>query len=63
MRQRETLRYDQTFFRDREVFKFTYTPNELHHRDTQIHELALLARPVLTVLTSGHSAAYIPSSL
>ena len=47
MRQRETLRYDQTVFRDREVFEFTYMPDELHHRDAQIRELALLARPAL----------------
>ncbi|MCK9307951.1 MAG: ORC1-type DNA replication protein [Methanoculleus sp.] len=47
MRQRETLRYDQTLFRDREVFEFTYMPDELHHRDAQIRELALLARPAL----------------
>ena len=44
MRQRETLRYDQTVFRDRKVFEFTYMPDELHHRDAQIRELALLAR-------------------
>ncbi|WP_292488906.1 ORC1-type DNA replication protein [Methanoculleus sp. 10] len=47
MRQRETLRYDQTLFRDHEVFEFTYMPDELHHRDAQIRELALLARPAL----------------
>ena len=47
MRQRETLRYDQTLFRDREVFEFTYMPDEIHHRDAQIRELALLARPAL----------------
>ena len=47
MRQRETLRYDQTVFRDREVFEFTYMPDEIHHRDAQIRELALLARPAL----------------
>ncbi len=39
MRQRDTLRYDQTLFRDREVFEFTYMPDELHHRDAQIREL------------------------
>jgi cell division control protein 6 len=47
MRQRETPRYDQTLFRDREVFEFTYMPDELHHRDAQIRELALLARPAI----------------
>ena len=47
MRQREILRYDQTLFRDREVFEFTYMPDVLHHRDAQIRELALLARPAL----------------
>jgi hypothetical protein len=31
MRQRDTLRYDQTVFCDREVFEFTYMPDELHH--------------------------------
>jgi len=47
MRQRETLRYDQTLFCDREVFEFTCMPGELHHRDAQVRELALLARPAL----------------
>ncbi|MDN7024104.1 ORC1-type DNA replication protein [Methanoculleus sp. FWC-SCC1] len=44
MRQRDTLRYDQTLFRDREVFEFAYVPDQLHHRDAQSRELALLAR-------------------
>ncbi len=47
MRQKETLRYDQTLFRDREVFEFTFVPDQLHHRDAQIRELALLARPAV----------------
>jgi hypothetical protein len=29
MRQSATLRYDQTLFRDREIFEFTYMPDEL----------------------------------
>ena len=41
------LRHDQTLFRDHEVFEFTYMPDDLHHRDAQIRELALLARPAL----------------
>jgi hypothetical protein len=40
MRQRETLRCDQTLFCDREVFTFTCIPDGLHHRDAQIRELA-----------------------
>ncbi len=47
MRQKETLRYDQTLFRDRDVFEFTYLPDEIYHRDAQIRELALLARPAV----------------
>jgi len=47
MRQRATLRYDQTVFCDREVFEFTYMPDELHHCGAQLRELALLARPAL----------------
>ncbi len=47
MRQKDTLRYDQTLFRDRDVFEFTYLPDEIYHRDAQIRELALLARPAV----------------
>ncbi len=47
MRQKETLRYDQTLFRDREVFEFTFVPDQLNHRDDQLRELAFLVRPVL----------------
>jgi cell division control protein 6 len=47
MRQKNTLRYDQTLFRDREVFEFAYVPGELYHRDGQSRELALLARPAV----------------
>ncbi|WP_342770760.1 MULTISPECIES: hypothetical protein [unclassified Methanoculleus] len=35
------LRYDETLFRDREVFEFTYRPpGHLRHRDAQVRELA-----------------------
>ncbi|MHC1626452.1 MAG: ORC1-type DNA replication protein [Methanoculleaceae archaeon] len=41
----ELLRYDQTLFRDRDVFDFAYVPEQIHHRDAQIRELAHLASP------------------
>ncbi|BBL68590.1 nucleotidyltransferase domain-containing protein [Methanoculleus chikugoensis] len=47
MRQRDALRYDQTLFRDRKVFEFAYMPDEPHHRDARIRELALLTQPAL----------------
>jgi cell division control protein 6 len=40
MRQRDTPRYDQKLFCAREVFEFTCMPDELHHRDAQVRELA-----------------------
>ncbi|MDD5419000.1 MAG: AAA family ATPase [Methanomicrobiaceae archaeon] len=44
MRTKDLLRYDQTLFRDREVFEFSYVPEQLHHRDAQLRELAELVR-------------------
>jgi len=37
--------YDQTLFRDPEVFEFDYVPEYIHHRDAEMRELAYLARP------------------
>lgn len=47
MRPSSLLRSDETLFRDRETFEFTYLPEHLHHRDAQVRELALLIRPAL----------------
>ncbi|MDD3858398.1 MAG: AAA family ATPase, partial [Methanoculleus sp.] len=47
MRPSSLLRSDETLFRDREVFEFTYLPEHLHHRDAQVRELAFLIRPAL----------------
>lgn len=47
MRPGNLLRYDQTLFRDPEVFEFTFVPELLHHRDAQVRELACLLRPAL----------------
>ncbi|PKL62756.1 MAG: hypothetical protein CVV31_04135 [Methanomicrobiales archaeon HGW-Methanomicrobiales-2] len=41
------LRSDETLFRDRDVFEFTFVPDHLHHRDAQVRELAFLIRPAL----------------
>jgi archaeal cell division control protein 6 len=41
------LRHDETLFRDRDVFEFTFVPDHLHHRDAQTQELAWLLRPAL----------------
>jgi len=55
MRPRDSLRYDQTLFSDRDVFEFTYVPEQLNHRDSQLKELAILARPAVYG-GSAHSA-------
>ena len=47
MRQKDILRYDQTLFRDPEVFNPTFVPEHLHHRDAQVRELAFFVRPAL----------------
>jgi cell division control protein 6 len=41
------LRHDETLFRDRDAFEFTFVPEHLHHRDAQTQELAWLLRPAL----------------
>ncbi|HNT09047.1 MAG TPA: AAA family ATPase [Methanoculleus sp.] len=41
------LHYDQTLFRDPEVFNPTFVPEHLHHRDAQVKELAFLIHPTL----------------
>lgn len=45
MKTSDLLRYDQTLFVDRDVFDFSYVPEQIHHRDAQIRELAHLASP------------------
>lgn len=45
MKTSDLLRYDQTLFVDRDVFDFAYVPEQIHHRDAQIRELAHLAGP------------------
>ena len=41
------LRSDQTLFRDPDVFELTFVPDQLHHRDAQVRELAFLISPAL----------------
>ncbi|WP_214041219.1 AAA family ATPase [Methanoculleus sp.] len=47
------LRSDETLFRDPEVFEFTYLPEQIHHRDAQVRELAFLLRPALRGASAG----------
>jgi cell division control protein 6 len=47
MRQRDALRYGADALLRPRAFEFTCMPDDLHHRDAQIRELALLARPAL----------------
>ncbi len=44
---RNLLMWDETLFRDPEVFEIDYIPEQFNHRDTQIQELAFQARPGL----------------
>lgn len=39
--------WDETLFRDPEVFEIDYVPEQFNHRDTQIRELAFQVRPGL----------------
>ena len=41
------LMWDETLFRDPEVFEIDYVPEQFNHRDTQIRELAFQVRPGL----------------
>lgn len=47
------LNHDQTLFRDPETFEFTFVPEHLHHRDTQVRELAWLLRPAFRGGSAG----------
>lgn len=47
------LRYDQTLFRDLDVFEPTFIPDHLHHRDVQVRELAWLLRPAFRGGSAG----------
>ncbi len=47
------LRHDETLFRDREVFEFTFVPEQVHYRDVQVRELAFLLRPALRGGSAG----------
>jgi len=47
------LRHDETLFRDREVFEFTFVPEQVHYRDVQVRELAFLLRPALRCGSAG----------
>ena len=44
---RNLLMWDETLFRDPEVFEIDYIPEQFNHRDTQIQELAFQVRPGL----------------
>lgn len=41
------LRWDETLFRDQEVFEFDYVPEQFHHREVQMRELAFQIAPGL----------------
>ncbi|NLA39082.1 MAG: ORC1-type DNA replication protein [Methanomicrobiales archaeon] len=41
------LMWDETLFRDPDVFEIDYIPEQFNHRDTQIRELAFQVRPGL----------------
>jgi len=47
------LRSDETLFRDPEVFELTFVPEQVHHRDAQVRELAFLIRPALRGGSAG----------
>lgn len=44
---RSLLMWDETLFRDPEVFEIDYVPEQFNHRDAQIRELAFQVRPGL----------------
>jgi cell division control protein 6 len=39
------LRWDETLFKDMEVFEIDYVPEQFHHRETQMRELAFQIAP------------------
>ncbi|MDH7593511.1 MAG: ORC1-type DNA replication protein [Methanomicrobiales archaeon] len=45
--ERQQLRWDETLFRDPEVFEFDYVPEQFHQRDSQMRELTLQIKPGL----------------
>ncbi len=47
------LRSDETLFRDPEVFEPAFVPEQVHHRDAQVRELAFLLRPALRGGSAG----------
>ncbi len=47
MMKKNLLMWDETLFRDPEVFEIDYIPEQFNHRDAQIRELAFQVRPGL----------------
>jgi cell division control protein 6 len=47
MMKRNLLMWDETLFRDPEVFEIDYVPEQFNHRDAQMQELAFQIRPGL----------------
>ncbi len=47
MATKDYLGWDQTLFRDPDVFEIDFVPDQLHHRDRQLRELAFHVRPAL----------------
>lgn len=45
--ERQPLRWDETLFKDPEVFEFDYVPEQFHQRDAQMRELTLQIKPGL----------------
>ncbi|MHC1627096.1 MAG: ORC1-type DNA replication protein [Methanoculleaceae archaeon] len=44
---RDMLMWDETLFRDPDVFELDYIPDQFNYRETQMHELAACIRPAL----------------
>lgn len=47
MMKKDLLMWDETLFRDPEVFEIDYVPEQFNHRETQMRELAFQIRPGL----------------
>lgn len=45
MTHKNMLMWDETLFRDPDVFEIDYVPEQFNHRETQMRELAFLLRP------------------
>lgn len=43
--EKQPLRWDETLFKDPEVFEFDYVPDQFHQREAQMRELTLQIRP------------------